>query len=201
MSRRQQSLGAPPEELAGFPDCDVPDELARVCRTGAGTWWYGNSGVHRFDLPRDSGRGTCYFATDEFAALRETFRAPVLASDLDRFELRVVSMRRDRRRLADTTSRQAAAFGVTKEICTTLDYELTQRWAARFAEHFDGVRHELRHDPRPAASGVSLFGPAGQDASRSNGRHRKLTRAMLAAAGLRVIDRPVRAALRVVDDP
>ncbi len=65
-------------------------------------------------------------------------------------------------------------------------YDLPRRWAAAFRSHgFDGIRHQLRHDPRSRPAGVSLFGPAGEGGT-PNG-----TRAPLDAADVRSADVPV----------
>lgn len=62
------SLRPPPRSLAGFPTSFSPRSLVRVGRRTNHTWWFSSDGSGRFDL--DSPEGTCYFATDGFAALR-----------------------------------------------------------------------------------------------------------------------------------
>jgi hypothetical protein len=61
-----------PADLAGFPAVRPPDRLHRVCRRTNGTWWFSCDGSGRFDL--DTPEGTCLFATDLYAAVREASR-------------------------------------------------------------------------------------------------------------------------------
>jgi hypothetical protein len=64
--------------------------------------------------------------------------------------------------LADCSSGLCREFGLTGELHSTLDYPLTQAWAAAFAgADFDGILYLLRHDPGQRLVGVALFGPAG----------------------------------------
>ncbi len=68
-------------------------------------------------------------------------------------------------------------------------YSGPRRWAAALSAHgFAGLRHQLRHDTRSRASGVSLFGQAGQagQAVGQEGRQTPLTLATVRAAGVTV---------------
>jgi hypothetical protein len=50
--------------------------------------------------------------------------------------------------------------GLTGEIHSTSDYDLTQGWALAFQEAgYDGIRYKARHDPRGQLVSVALFGP------------------------------------------
>lgn len=64
--------------------------------------------------------------------------------------------------LADCTSSRSRAFGITAEVHSTPNYEITQAWAAAFeSAGFHGIHYFLRHDPGQRLTGVALFGPAG----------------------------------------
>jgi len=191
------SLGPPPQSLAGFPTSLPPRSLVRVCRRVNRTWWFSSDGSGRFDL--DLPEGTCYLATDGFAALREATRTgPVTPGWMADRELRQVEAPDPRARLAAVTRARAAAFGLTTELVTITPYDLPRAWAAAFRQaEFGGIRHELRHDPRARPSGVSLFGPSGE-AIWPQGAKTAIRRVDLEAAGVAVIDIPPSTAVRIV---
>jgi hypothetical protein len=112
------SLGQPPSPLRGFPTSTPPRTLVRVCRRANRTWWFSSDGSGRFDL--DPPQGTCYFATDSFAALREATRAgPVTPDWIADRDLRRVDAPDPKARLAAVTRTKAAAFGLTTELVTS----------------------------------------------------------------------------------
>lgn len=187
-----------PPELAGFPAAAAPARLHRVCRSRNGTWWYSSDGSGRFDL--EPPEGTCYFATDMYAAIREASRlGPVTPGWMAARDARSVTLADPPPRLAATTRKAAGHFGVTTELVTLVPYDLPRRWAAAFRAHgFHGIRHELRHDPRARPSGVSLFGPAGAGAT-AGGDRRPLETSDLEAAGVRILDVPHSAVLTLVE--
>lgn len=191
------SLGLPPRSLAGFPSSLPPPSLVRVCRRTNRTWWFSSDGSGRFDL--DPPEGTCYLATDAFAALREATRAgPVTPDWVGERSLRHVDPPDPRVRLAAVTRAKAAAFGLTTELVTVIPYDLPRAWAAAFRRvWFGGIRHELRHDPRARPSGVSLFGPSGS-VGWPDGRQVPIRRVDLEAAGIAVIDIPPSRAVTIV---
>lgn len=194
---RPQPTLLPPGELTGFPVAAPPARLYRVCRSGNGTWWFSSDGSGRFDL--EPPEGTCYFATDPYAAIREASRlGPVTPGWIAEREARIVSPPDPPPRLAATTRKAAGRFGVTPELVTLVPYDLPRRWAAAFrAQGFGGIRHQLRHDPRARPSGVSLFGPAGAGTA-PNGERRPLEARDLEAAGVRILAIPHSAVLTVV---
>jgi hypothetical protein len=50
--------------------------------------------------------------------------------------------------------------GLTAEIHSTSDYNLTQGWALALQEAgYDGIRYKARHDPRGQLVSIALFGP------------------------------------------
>jgi hypothetical protein len=189
----RRTLGEP-GDLKGFPDAAVPVRLERVCRAEHGTWYFSSDGSGRFDVQPE---GTCYFATDEYAALREASRlGPVSIAWVRDRELRTVKP--PAARLAHTTHADAGRFGLTNELVTAVPYALPQVWATAFRDlGMDGIQHLLRHDQRGLPSGVSLFGKPGVQ-RRSAGRARPLTREMLAAAGVAVSDPPHSTVLRII---
>lgn len=191
-----RTLGEP-GELTGFPAVAPPKQLVRVCRSGQGTWWFSSDGSGRFDL--DPPEGTCYFATDAYAAIREATRlGPVSTTWVQDRELRQVSPPDRNTRLAATTRQAAGRYGVTTELATVVPYDLSRRWATAFrAERFDGIRHQLRHDQRARSSGIALFGPAGP-ADLDDGSRSPLATADIEAAGVGVLPPPHSKVLTVV---
>lgn len=186
-----------PGDLAGFPMTRSPQRLHRVCRADRGTWWFSSDMSGRFDLRPPE--GTCYFATDDHGAIREASRlGPVTPAWVSTRELRVVPGP-IRARLAATTRKAAARYGITSELASMVPYSLPQRWAAAFrAAGFNGIRYALRHDSRARPGGVSLFGRAG-GTSGKYGTRRPLTAELMRAAGVRVLPPPDSAVLRIME--
>jgi len=169
-----------------------------VCRRANTTWWFSSNGSGRFDL--EPPEGTCYLASDGFAALREASRGgPVTPEWVRHRELRIVAPPDPEARLAATTRARAALFGVTTELVTIIPYALARRWATAFRRSgFDGIRHQTRHDPRARPSGVSLFGAAG-DPGWPSGSRQEITGRLLSRAGIAVLEVPAASAVTVVD--
>lgn len=190
------SLGEPPD-LTGFPALGPPSRLVRVCRANQSTWWFSSDGSGRFDLfPPE---GTCYLATDNYAAIREATRlGPVSTLWAHARELRVVAPPDPDARLAATTRKAAGRFGVTTELATVVPYDVPRRWAAAFRNHgFDGIRHQLRHDQRARPSGVALFGEPGASALH-DGERIPLTTPAIEAAGIAIYPPPPAASVTIV---
>lgn len=187
---------AEPANLAGFPAVGPPAGLVRVCRATQATWWFSADGSGRFDLSPPA--GTCYLATDAYAAIREATRlGPVSTAWVRARELRKVAPPDASARLAATTRTAAGRFGVTTDLATAVPYDLPRRWAAAFqAQGFDGIRHQLRHDQRARPSGVALFGPAGAG-DFDDGHQTRLTAAAVQAAGVKVLAPPSSASLTI----
>lgn len=190
------TLGEPPD-LAGFPAVATPRRLVRVCQAARQTWWFSADGSGRFDLSPPE--GTCYLATDAYAAIREATRlGPVSTLWVQARELREVTPPTAGRRLAATTRQDAGRYGVTTELVTVVPYDLPRRWAAAFRDHgFDGIRHQLRHDQRARPSGVALFGRAGAG-DLDGGQSTALTTSAVEAAGVRLLAPPSSAALTIL---
>lgn len=192
----EPTLGEP-GDLTGFPASGPPRRLVRVCRVGLEPWWFSSDGSGRFDF--EPPYGTCYLATDGYAAIREASRlGPVSTEWVAARELRRVSPPDAKARLAATTRQAAGRYGVTTELVTVIPDDLPRRWAAAFGKHgFDGIRHQLRHDQRARPSGVALFGPAGL-AAFDGGTALALTAVEVEAAGVKVLAPPHSSALTVV---
>jgi len=173
MTREATALDEP-GELDGFPVWHVLRGTAfhRVTSEGRGPWWFASAGTGRFDLAPP--RGTCYLADDPLVALLEALGAasssPVLdPALLEGRSLWTVALPAQCD-AADTTSRQARAFGVTAEIATVTPYALARRWAAAFAASgFGGIRYRARHDPAGGRC-LALFGAAGERTRWRRGR-------------------------------
>jgi hypothetical protein len=190
------SLGEP-GNLTGFPAVSPPARMVRVCRATQATWWFSADGSGRFDLTPPA--GTCYLATDAYAAVREATRlGPVSTVWVQARELREVAPPDPNARLAATTRQAAGRYGVTTELATVVPYDLPRRWATAFHAHgLDGIRHQLRHDQRARPSGIALFGSIGAR-SHDNGRQTRLSVAAVEAAGVRVLRPPHSMALTVL---
>jgi hypothetical protein len=161
--RARRSLSAPPEDLGSFPSRMLAPtkRLWRIHRAERKPWWFCSDGDCRFDLPAPA--GTCYLSEQALGSFVEVFRDITLIAEEAIAARRLSRLNVPRRmRLADCTSSRARTFGCTGEIHTTADYELTQRWAAAFAQQgFDGLWYLVRHDPSQREVGVALFGETG----------------------------------------
>lgn len=186
-----------PGDLSGFPTVPPPRRLMRVSRADQGIWWFSSDATGRFDL--ESPEGTCYLATDAYAAIREASRlGPVTTDWVQDRELRELEPPDPAARLAATTRKAAGRYGITTELTTVLPYDLPRRWAAAFCAHgFDGIRHQLRHDQRARPSGIALFGQAGV-ANFAVGRCDVLTPEQMEWAGVQVLPPPSTVTLTIV---
>lgn len=125
-----------------------------------GAWWFSSRGG-RFDLAVP--QGTCYLAEDEVVTLLESWGGiQVVPSYVaDSRAVSVVAVEGDRA-LADLTSNRASSFGMTSEVFTTTDYDLTQLWASELhGAGFDGIRYWARHDLRHDHACLAIFDTAG----------------------------------------
>ncbi|AWK76718.1 hypothetical protein CBI38_35010 (plasmid) [Rhodococcus oxybenzonivorans] len=126
-----------------------------------GPLWFANAGYGRFDLADT--QGTCYTAESEQITLLETWGGMrvIPSTELTARAVSRMQVTTDRM-LADLTSNTAAQFGVTAEIFTTGNYQLTQTWAsALHAAGFDGIRYWARHDLAHTHACLALFDTAG----------------------------------------
>jgi hypothetical protein len=194
--RRRPSLTEPSPDLGGFPARrSTPRRtLWRIHHKDNRPWWFCSDLECRFDL--QAPQGTCYVAEDPLGSFVEVFTDVTVVADEDVERRRLSALHIPRTlRLADCTNEASRSFGCTGEIHTTVDYELTQRWAGAFsAAGFDGIRYYVRHDPAQRRVGIALFGDAGEAAHWPAPRTERIAEALLLDVtrrfGIHVIPRP-----------
>ena len=214
--RRSQALRAPDETAFDFGA--FPRRAVRAGtrwfrqhrdRGGAdrGAWFFaghpaGVEGLGRFDLLTP--RGTCYLASTERGAVNELI-GPEAAGrgwvDADLVAGHVVSTLRlpVEVRTANVAAERAAQFRVTRELVTTGDYGLTQKWAeVLHAAGFGGVMSELRFTPG-TTRGLALFGDEGRPhPSLPGDPDPRPVRPLVEGYGIDVVDPPALASVIVV---
>ncbi|MFC8182274.1 RES family NAD+ phosphorylase [Rhodococcus sp. NPDC057297] len=164
----------PPDHLRDrFPAFTVQagTEVFRCHSATRGPLWFANGGHGRFDLADEN--GTCYAAESEQITLLETWggmrvvpSSELTARAVSRLEIV------DTRPLADLTSNAAAQFGVTAEIFSTGNYQLTQLWASALrSAGYAGIRYWARHDLAHMNACLALFGTAGASSSEVSGNY------------------------------
>jgi hypothetical protein len=160
-------LALPPDDLGRFPTyrLEARRRLYRVHRADNAPVWFSSDGSGRFDLTGD--RGTLYLAVSELGALIEVFRSGTLVAEAEVAARRLSTIAFDSAvGIADAAIGRARAYGITAEIHSSPDYELTQAWARGLASAgFAGIRYRLRHDPAQREIGIALFGASGEDRS------------------------------------
>jgi RES domain len=194
--RRRRSLTEPPDDLKGFPARRLTPRRAlwRIHRRENPAWWFCADLECRFDLLPPN--GTCYVAEAPLGAFVEVFTDVTLVADEDIERRRLSSLHVPRNlRLADCTDPASRGFGCTGEIHTTIDYDLTQRWArALAAAGFDGIRYLVRHDPAQRMVGIALFGEGGEAKGRPEPETGRIDERLLVQVarrfGIRVLPRP-----------
>lgn len=176
MSRATSALPEPPDEATltelvtrRGATLRAGSRLYRAHRSAAEPWWASSAPADpgeggRFDLPAP--RGTCYLATRPDVALRERLGAKLIGSTLLGSEVATavavsVTVLPEDLPVAETTD--PAAAGVwTREISTSVDYALTQRWAAAFDRTgAQGVVYESRFTTGSGARALARFARAG----------------------------------------
>lgn len=110
-------------------------------------------------------QGTCHTGTGTSAALWERFGPDyhdlgfVPQDAVERISVTFVKLDTGNR-IADLQGPKAPSLGVTNELSTTSDYELTRAWAEGvWSAGWDGVKAASRFAPEHSV--VALFGPAG----------------------------------------
>lgn len=157
----------PPAQLHDFPTHTYPakQEFLRSHATANGAWWFASAGEGRFDL--GGANGTCYVAEDSVITLLEKFGGQQIVPSTAIQPVSIASVLLwDDLVVADLTSNKSIAFGVTAEIFTTSNYELTQKWASALQmAGFAGLRYWARHDLTHAHAAIAIFDSAGQSTS------------------------------------
>jgi len=206
--RRAQAL-RPPDEAA-FDFSRFPRRSLRAsthwyrqhrAREGKdhGAWYFsshaaGEEGDGRFDLAVPD--GTCYLSSTARGAINELIGPDAAERGWVNSELvagRVVSrlpLPRDVR-VANVSAERAADFRITRELVTTVDYGLTQQWAAGLAAAgFGGILADLRFTPG-TPKGLALFGSAGVPEPPWQGDpDARPVRPLVESYGIEVVDPP-----------
>jgi RES domain len=206
-SRQRRALGRPPADLSGFPRSRLlpSTPLYRAHTAGRSPWWFSSDSSGRFDLIQPN--GTCYLATDIDTALRERFGHALVRKQVVTFdaaaktELSKVQIS-SVRWLANTCSRDAAKFAMTREIGTCPSYAIPQAWAAAFfagGKH-SGIRYQTRFSTGAAPNAVALFDTAGQQGWPTDPHPVDGVQACT-DAGITVARRPTRRQVRIVQPP
>jgi RES domain len=201
--RSIQALGEPPPSLEGFPRLtDHPSVLYREhsnrpSSPDRGCGYYSTvkpdqSPAGRFDLPAPD--GTCYLATSHQAAILErcgrftSQRAPIPTGHLAGRIVSTVTFS-PAGPAANTTDDAAPLFGITREIGTVADYQLTSRWAQALHTHgFTAIVYWPRFSTGTDRA-YALFDKAGPNPFPAISATRT-TSEVARAAGLPVATRP-----------
>jgi RES domain len=157
-----RGLPAPPDELPELPGAKRGTKpLWRIHAADASPWFFDIGPDGRFSLAES---GTCYLAEEPIGAFVEKFGRllrpggviPELLVDAQRLS----RLRPPKARVVDLTDPTVLGLiGLTAEIHSTSDYNLTQDWALALQEAgYDGIRYKARHDPRGQLVSVALFG-------------------------------------------
>lgn len=141
--------------------------MYRIHHADLGPSWFGSAtarGGGRFDLAAP--HGSSYWALRGEAAFLETVvRRPVTVIPLellDRFQLSTTRLPADLV-AANLPVKRARSFGLTAEIHTTTNVNVTRPWAeALHAAGFDAMIAIPRHDVTAKLRAVTLFGRAGE---------------------------------------
>lgn len=149
-------------DLTGFPDGGQPEEaMFRAHLKEFGPWFFASHPRGRFNLEEPN--GTCYFAEDIETAVREYFGPLIRRNEISAKAAAVLRVSRvfppEDATYAHVSGQGAARFGVTSELTTMGDYEVTRAWAEAFNERVNGLRYNSRFNP--GAESWALFGAAG----------------------------------------
>lgn len=157
-----RGLPAPPDDLPDLPTTRLgAKSLWRIHAADVASWFFDIGPDGRFNLAES---GTCYLAEEPIGAFVEKF-GRLLRPDGAIPEPLVDAQRLSRLRppkaeVVDLTDPAVLGLvGLTAEIHSTTDYDLTQGWALAFQEAgYAGIRYKARHDPRGQLISIALFG-------------------------------------------
>ena len=160
MSRR--GLPAPPNELPELPSTKLGAEpLWRIHAADVAPWFFDVGPDGRFNLAES---GTCYLAEEPIGAFVEKFGRLLRPGGVIPEPLvdaqQLSRLRPPKAKVVDLTDPTVLGLiGLTAEIHSTSDYNLTQGWALAFQEAgYAGIRYKARHDPRGQLVSIALFG-------------------------------------------
>lgn len=174
LPQRQLLVPAPPPDadLRRFPVRTVAAgrQIYRVHESQWRCWHFtclnhSRTNGSRFDT-NEPARGTCYTATDPLTALAEylgyaILRGPdIVSTALDVLSVSHITTTRSYR-VADLTRRSCPTIGALgRELSVLTPYVTPQAWARLWEQAgFEGVLYYPRHDAKPTARSIALFGP------------------------------------------
>ncbi|MGV1048068.1 MAG: RES family NAD+ phosphorylase [Solirubrobacterales bacterium] len=157
-----RGLPAPPSNLPELPSTKLGTKaLWRIHAADVAPWFFDVGPDGRFNL---SESGTCYLAEEPTGAFVEKFGRLLRPGGVIPEPLvdaqRLSRLRPPKANVVDLTDPTVLGLiGLTAEIHSTSDYNLTQGWALALQEAgYDGIRYKARHDPRGELVSIALFG-------------------------------------------
>jgi hypothetical protein len=157
-----RGLPAPPDELPELPRAKLGTKaLWRIHAADVAPWFFDIGPDGRFNLAES---GTCYLAEEPIGAFVEKFGRLLRPGGVIPEPLvdaqRLSRLRPPKAKVVDLTDPTVLGLvGLTAEIHSTTDYNLTQGWALAFQEAgYAGIRYKARHDPRGQLISIALFG-------------------------------------------
>lgn len=164
-----RGLPSPPNDLPDLPSTTLGAKpLWRIHAADVAPWFFDVGPDGRFNLAES---GTCYLAEEPIGAFVEKFGRLLRPDGVIPEPLvdaqRLSKLRPPKAKVVDLTDPTVLGLaGLTAEIHSTSDYNLTQGWALAFQEAgYAGVRYKARHDPRGQLVSIALFGSAKQPRS------------------------------------
>jgi hypothetical protein len=158
-----RGLPAPPDDLPELPSAKLgAKSLWRVHPADVAPWFFDVGPDGRFNLAES---GTCYLAETPIGAFVEKFGRLLRPGGVIPEPLidaqRLSKLRPPKANVVDLTDPSVLGLiGLTAEIHSTTNYDLTQAWALALREAgYDGIRYKARHDPRGELVSIALFAP------------------------------------------
>lgn len=154
-----RGLPAPPDDLPELPNTTLGTKpLWRIHAADVAPWFFDVGPDGKFNLAES---GTCYLAEEPIGAFVEKFGRLLRPSGVIPEPLvdtqRLTRLRPPKVNVVDLTDPNV--LGLTAEIHSTSDYNLTQGWALALQEAgYGGIRYKARHDPRGRLVSIALFG-------------------------------------------
>lgn len=157
-----RGLPAAPGELPELPSTKLGTKpLGRIHAADVAPWFFDVGPVGGFNLAES---GTCYLAEEPIGAFVEKFGRLLRPGGVIPEPMvdaqRLSRLRPPNANVVDLTDPTVLGLiGLTAEIHSTSDYNLTQGWALALQEAgYDGIRYKARHDPRGQLVSIALFG-------------------------------------------
>jgi hypothetical protein len=157
-----RGLPAPPDDLPELPTTKLGTEaLWRIHAADVAPWFFDVGPDGRFNLVE---LGTCYLAEQPIGAFVEKFGRLLRPGGVIPEPLvdtqRLSRLRPPKASVVDLTDPTVLGLiGLTAEIHSTTDYNLTQGWALALQEAgYHGIRYKAHHDPRGELVSIAFFG-------------------------------------------